>query len=167
MDERLSPAQPTAWFGVIQAGAREHDTTAQIWERIRNYADERSLAIPSNMFTEVNRMRSIATGLTVSSERLMRAADSDAITNAMVGQQIYTRGAEELNALAQLYHVRFELNTISQGEQTSGWYTLDYGGSLPATVGDLEADIEAYGQGLTDAYGVTFVGVGRIEIGAY
>lgn len=167
MTDELRPAAPEAWFGVIQAGARGHETTAQIWDRIRGYAADNNYSIPSDMFSQVNRMRGIASDLAYSSERLMAADRGDVIGPEFVGQQIYQRGAAELNDIAAMYHIRFELVTNTAGVESTDWRNFEYPGSLPASVGDLYDEIESYGQGLSDAYGTEFVGIGNIEIGAF
>lgn len=159
-------AKATAFWGPIQGAARERASTAEIWQAIRDYAASSGTALPSNMFAEVNRMRSLATGLRVSSERLARAKDSDAITSSMIGRQVYGRNDIE-RSLAPAYHVRFELTTHTADGPSTGWYTLEYGGSLPSTVGQLMAEVGYYAEGLADSYGTAFGGLGDIEVGEF
>jgi hypothetical protein len=158
--------KPAAWWGTILAAAREKATTAQVWGAIRDYADQAGLAIPSNLFAEVNRMRSMASGLRVSSERLDRARPSDAITASMIGSQVYQRSPTE-RTLAPLYHVRFEMVSSQAGTTSRDWYTLEYSGALPGTVGSLMDDVLDYALGLSAGYGVEFREVGSIEVGEW
>ena len=166
VDGGSSPARPEAWWGVIQSAARQHATTAGVWTAIKDSAQEWGLALPTDMFSAVNRMRALASGITYASERLMRAAPESAITSEHIGQQIYARSPQEM-ALAPIYHVRFEMHTVTEGVVQTGWYTLEYSGSLPPTVGQLFADVGEYASGLAGAYGVSLSGVGRVEIGAF
>jgi hypothetical protein len=158
--------QPAAWWGSILAAARKRATTAEVWQAIRSYADEAGLQLPPNLFAEVNRMRSLASGLRASSDQLMRARSSDALTSGMIGHQIYQRGGPG-QALAPLYHVRFQMEHQLEGLRSTGWYTLEYSGQLPDTVGDLMDDIAGYAEGLSGTYGVELVGVGTVEIGEW
>lgn len=167
MTDRPPIAPAEAFFGVIQAGARERETTADIWGRIRDYAQTNNVSVPGDMFSEVNRMRGIASGLVRASESFAGADPSAPITADMIGTQLYQRSSADLQELASLYHVRFSMTTISALGPEQNWYTLDYGGSLPGTVGEMLDDVFTYGEGLGDTYGATFQSIDSIEIGAY
>lgn len=165
-DGEQPQVKPAAWWGTILAAARERATTAQVWQAIRDYSDQAGLAIPSNLFAEVNRMRSLASGLRVSSERLGRARPTDSITRAMIGSQVYQRSPTE-RELAPLYHVRFEMLSSAGGVTSRDWYTLEYSGQLPSTVGKLTDDVLDYALGLSAGYGVEFHEIGSIELGEW
>jgi hypothetical protein len=166
-DEPTTTAKAEFWWGAVLASAREHETTAELWQRINDQAASQGVSLPSDIFSQVNRMRGLASGLAYSSELLGRSGNSDAITSGVIGEQIYKRSEADLSELATRYHVRFELTTYSSLGESTDWRTLDYGGSLPGTVGELRDDVEAYAQGLSDSYGAEFGNVGTIEIGAY
>ena len=167
MDEPRPTVKAEYFFGAIQAGAREHETTAQIWDRIRSLAEQEQISIPGDMFSQVNHMRSVASGLTNASEAFGAAPDNAALEGSMIGTQLYQRSSADLLEIAAKYHVRFQMTTVSALGSSTGWYTFDYGGTLPSTKGELLADVEAYGQGLTEGYSVEFDSIGDIEIGAY
>lgn len=159
-------AKPTAFWGPIQGAVRAKASTAEIWQTLRDYASRSGTELPPGMFAEVNRMRSLAAGLRVSSERLGRAREGDAITGSLVGRQIYGRSDME-RSLAPAYHVRFELTTQTADGPQTGWYTLEYGGSLPSTVGQLMAEVGFYAESLADSYGTAFGELGSIELGEF
>lgn len=165
-DPEQPTAKPAAWWGTILAAARERASTAEVWRAIRDYSDQAGLAIPSNLFAEVNRMRSMAAGLRASSARLDRASPSDAITAGMIGRQLYQRSPME-RELAPLYHVRFQMVSTAGGTTSRDWYTLEYSGQLPSTVGALMDDVLDYALGLSSGYGVEFHELGSIEIGEW
>lgn len=165
-DDERTVAQPTAFWGTIERAVRERATTAEVWQAIRDYSAASGLATPPNLFQEVNRLRSLSAANRNAGEALTRAAPSDALTGSMLGSAIYARGGNE-QALAPLYHVRFELTAQTAAESSTSWYTLEYSGGLPATVGDLLGDVFDYGVGLADSYGSSFVSVGRVEITAF
>lgn len=155
-----------AFWGSIMASARQRATTAQVWEAIRSRADELGVRYPSGILADVNRLRSLASGLAETSRRLERARDDQALTGRMIGQQVYAR---DLSAQATVpaFHVRFQLPVTTPEGTRQDWYTLEYGGPLPATVGDLRADLEAYAESLGEDYGVSIGAIGAIEIGAF
>lgn len=165
-DEPARIAKPAAWWGTILAAARERATTAQVWQAIRDYSAQAGVALPPNLFMEVNRMRGLASGLRRASDVLGRSRPDQAITGRMLGQQIYARDPFA-QSLAPSYHVRFEMTTRQAGRSETGWYTLQYDGVLPNTVGRLMDDVLDYATGLSGGYGVEFGGVGTVEIGAW
>lgn len=159
-------AKASAFWGPILGAARMHMTTQDMYRTIRDYAESAGVRLPSDIFSEVNRMRSLATGLARGSERLAKAGPGDALTGRMLGQQIYARSSLE-RSLAPAYHVRFEATMHTpDGPQTS-WYTLEYSGSLPATVGELRAEVGAYAELLGDSYGTAVGELGAIELGEF
>lgn len=167
MTDDVSPtAKPAAFWGSILLAARVHATTAEVWQAIRDYSNAYGVTIPGNMFSEVNRMRSLATSLRTSAELLGSAAPGDAITGSMIGTQLYARSALE-RSLAPAYHVRFELSTTTGEGTSTGWYTLEYEGGLPPTVGDLYHEVATYADSLAGAYGSAVGELGAIEIGAF
>jgi hypothetical protein len=163
--DRIDP-RAAAFWGPIQLAARIGATTAETWAAIRAHAASSGAELPPGMFTAVNTMRSLATGLRRGSEAIERAGPGDAITSRMIGQQLYARSTLE-RSLAPAYHVRFELTTTSAEGVNTGWYTLEYPGSLPATVGDLIAEVSEYAGGLADSYGIHVGELGAIEVGEF
>lgn len=166
-DPEQSAAKPAAWWGRIYALAGEHATTAKIWEGIRSFAAEQGLGIPSNMFSEVNRIRGLASGLVSAGDRLARAADSYVLTSREIGTEIYARGAAAMEA-NPLYHVRFEMTSVRGALETTGTYTLLLGRELEGmTAGELRDTVRTFGADLADSYNQSFVDIGRIVIGAW
>lgn len=165
-DGEPAQAKATAFWGSILLAARVHATTAEVWQAIREAAVGNNVALPADMFSQVNRMRSLATGLRNSGEALARANPDDAITGSMIGTQLYARSALA-HSLDPAYHVRFEMTTTTTEGSVTGWYNLEYQGGLPATVGDLLAEIDAYANGLADSYGAARGDIGQVEIGAF
>lgn len=165
-EERRPAPKPAAFWGPIQAAVRQRATTAEIWDAIRGYAADQNVPLPAGLFGEVNRMRSLAAGLRISSERLASARPDDAITSRMVGTQLYARNALE-RALGPAYHIRFELSTTGPDGPSIGWYTVEYSGGVPATVGQLMAELEQYAEGLADSYGVAVGEIGAVELGEF
>jgi uncharacterized protein YgfB (UPF0149 family) len=160
-------ARAGAFWGSILAGARAGATTAQLWQAIRDEATREGVALPSDVFQQVNRMRHLATGLRRSSDHLGRAGPADAITAADIGQQVYARGPLQ-QQLAPRFHIRFELTTRVAGVEETGWYNMLYDGPLEGTtVAELMDELDAFAEGLSESYTREYVARGRVEIGAY
>lgn len=159
-------AKASAFWGSILLAARVHATTGEVWQAIRDYASSSGTTLPPGMFSEVNRMRTLATSLRSSGERLATANESDALTSRMIGTQLYARNAIERN-LAPAYHVRFEVTTQTSSGPITNWHTLEYSGQLPLTVGDLRYEVGTYAESLMDSYGETMIDVGAVEIGEF
>lgn len=167
MADRSGPvAKPEAFWGSILLSARLHATTAEVWQAIKQYGEQAGVALPPDMFAQVNRMRGLATTLRNSGERLATASPSDALTSRMIGQQVYARNAIE-RSLAPAYHVRFELTTTTDQGSSTGWYTLEYEGNLPATVGELRYEVAQYAESLSGTYGTAVGELGTIELGEF
>lgn len=154
-----------AWWGVVQGAVAERATTAEIWQSIRAFGERNNLEYPPGFFAEVNRIRSTAASLRNASDRLGRAAPTDAITDRMLAPLPYARSSVE-QALASQYHVRVNY-TARQGQETADSYiTLSYN-TLPGTVGELYADAQVATASTVDNYGGELIGLGGIEIGAW
>jgi hypothetical protein len=163
--DRIDP-RAAAFWGPIQLSARINATTAETWAAIRAHVASTGAELPPGMFGAVNTMRSLAVGLRRSSEAIERARPGDAITGRMIGAQLYARSTLE-RSLAPAYHIRFELTTTTAEGTDTGWYTLGYDGALPATVGDLIANVGDYADSLANSYGTHVGAIGAIELGEY
>ena len=160
-------ASPMAWWGRIQGGVSERATTAEIWDAIRNLAAQENIRLPSDMFLQVNTMRSQAAALRNASEALGRASASTPLTSTFLAPLPYGRTAVE-QTLAPAYHVRVEYLARRGNETDHSYVTLDYsGGQLPATVGELYGDAQVATAGLVDTYGGELIELGAIQIGSY
>ena len=151
---------------MITKAAGEHLTTAAVWDRIHAYTESRGLVEPPNLFLEVDRLRGLGSSLTYATERLSRAPDTAPLGADFIADQVYARSSVD-RALTPLYHIRFELTSQAGGIESTGTYTLEWPGELPATVGELRDEIAGYADDLSADYGVTPVAVGAIEVGAF
>lgn len=166
VDDAPPVAKPSAFWGTILLAARVHATTAELWQGIRDAAAMNGVRLPADMFAQVNAMRAIATSIRTSGEAISAAGPEAALEGAMIGRQLYARG-DLARSLAPAYHVRFELTTTTAEGQQTGWYTLEYEGALPATVGDLRYDVGTYADSLAGTYGTAVIDVGAIEVGEF
>ncbi len=165
-DDGRPVLNPLAAWGSVMASARTRLTTAQVWDRIREAFPRDQYRYPATILADVNRLRATAGGLVETSRRLGRAPDDQVLSGRLIAQQIYARG---LNAqeLAPSFHARFSVPVTTPEGTRQEWYTFQYDGALPATVGELRANIAMYAQALGGDYGVDIGEVDDIELGAY
>lgn len=111
-------------------------------------------------------MRSQAAGLRNASDRLSRAAPTEAITSRVLAPLPYSRSGIERD-LAREFHVRVNYTARKGAETESSYITLSYSGELPGTVGDLYADAQLATAATVDTYGGELIGLEGIEIGEW
>lgn len=156
---------PLAAWGSILASARSRLTTAQVWDAIRTAFPREQYRYGSDILGAVNRMRARATGLAETSRLIAKANRGDVLGGRMIGQQIYARSLNDQEK-APVWHVRFQVPVTTPDGTSTDWYTMEYNGVLPATVGDLYDDLDAYADSLGDDYGVSVGAIGAVEFGA-
>lgn len=156
---------PSAWWGVIQASAAAHETTAQMFDRIASEAQRMGLALPSEGAVRFNELRSQAVQLRDASDRLGLAASTDAITHDVIGPLPYAR-TDPAASTIPLYDVRVNYSAVQGGQELESYITLRYTGGLPPTVGDLYAEAQLATEALVEGYGAALTGLGSIQIGA-
>lgn len=163
-DPGESFARPMAWWGVIQAAATEHATTADVWRAITAFGESSGLQYPPDMFAQVNAIRSQAVQLRNASEALGSASSTDALTHDYIARLPYAR-TDPAAAVTPLYDVRVNYTAVQGGQELESYITLRYSGGLPPTVGDLYAEAQLATESLVEGYGAAMTGLGAIQIG--
>jgi hypothetical protein len=148
----------------IRAAATRHETTGQMFDRIRERAEVLGVSLPRDIVTGAARIRSGFTKMTYGSEAIARASDTDALHAGMIGRQAYGRGALG-PADVPTWMVDFQLDVDHGSGSSAEWHHLRYVGSLPATVGALQEDIANYSDLLSMSYNVAVGELGSIMIG--
>ena len=160
-------AKPLAWWGIIQAGVTDRQTTAELWSTIHSYSADHGLAEPPNLWAQVNSLRSASATLRDRGQAFLRADPSLSLSADYIGQLPYARdlGAQ---AVTQRYLARVGfLVTGTQGPDLR-YVTLDIPpGGLPGTVGGLLDEIDLAASDAADAYDETVEGIDSIQIGAW
>lgn len=153
-----------SYFGVVQAATSAHGTTHDVWESIKREAERRGEALPADMFSAVNTLRGMATGLRNASHSLARADATDTILGSHVGILPYGHDPSATGG-PRTFHVRVTYTSVTPdgpGQQT---VTLVYPGNLPATVGELRGEAEMLAAAASMGYEGDFGGIDTIEIG--
>lgn len=153
-----------ALWGPISGAVLARADTATLWATIRDAAARYGVPSLSVSIQDVNAVRSLAVGNRAAMERLQRAAPSDMVTGAMIGQTPLSRSLSD-QARAPEFIVRYlheyEVNGVSETHYMSSIVT----GSLTGTTLDslLNLANEDAEQHALD-YGVEHVGVGDVEL---
>src|SRR5215831_7984622 len=161
----FTPGQKTllAFWGTIQAGVAQRAQTAELWASIRDAAQREGVTLGGASAIDLGRLRSIAAGQRNSMETIQRARSTDAIDSRMIAQDVSARPQAEQD-LAPQFIVRFEHDITIDGQLQTLWRSSVFEGPLPASLSDLRSAIEADAEALAEDYGVTHIGVGRIQI---
>lgn len=164
--EGLGPEYLQYW-GVIRGTAAEHLSTADLWQRIRDYEGNQNVPRPENLLFAVNQMRSAAVAQRNSVEALAALADNAVITSEHVGTEVNARDVIT-RALAPKYFIRYEASIVTPEGEATRWFTLAHDGILPATKGDLNLMIAGDIVDHAAEYEFTVTGAtGRLDITAY
>ena len=151
-------------WGPISGAVLARADTATLWRTIRDAAARYGVSSLNVTIQDVNAVRSLAVGNRAAMERLQRAAPSDGIIGAMIGQTPLARSLSD-QARSPEFIVRYlhayEVNGVQETHYMSSIITGDLQGvtkdSLLATANE---DAEQHALD----YGVEHVGVGEVEL---
>src|SRR6185312_9852393 len=82
---------PQGYWGIIQSAAAQRLTTAALWQQISAFEQAQGITRPGGLFQAVSQMRSLAVSQRRAGESFSAAAESDALTSAMIAQDINAR----------------------------------------------------------------------------
>jgi len=149
---------PAGYWGIIQSAAAQRLTTAALWQQISAFEQAQGITRPGGLFQAVSQMRSLAVSQRRAGESFSAAAESDALTSAMIAQDINARPLGD-QALSPLYVVRFEASVLTDEGQSTQWLSIMFQGTLPATKGELLDAVTDAGLDLSTGYGSVFTGL--------
>lgn len=166
MANPITNPAPQGYWGIIQSAAAQRMTTAALWQQISAFEQAQGITRPAGLFQAVSQMRSLAVSQRVAGQAFATAAESEALTSAMISQDINSRPLGD-QALSPLYVVRFEANLLTNEGSSTQWLSVMFQGTLPATKGDLLGAVTDAGIDLGTGYGSVFTGLtGRVSITA-
>jgi hypothetical protein len=163
-----------AYSGPIAAAVRLRASTSQIWDAIRNAADQVPGGAPLPSVQGVNEIRGLFAQARNATEALSAARDLEertglpqGVTGAMTSTGFRSRSADVLQTAAD-YLVRFERQYVTPlGQAGSQWVTARFpAGQLPATVGELIDSLSTFAPGTGTPTLGNFSGIGSINITA-
>lgn len=165
MDFTPGQLQLLAYWGTIQQAVSERASTADLWASVREVAAAEGVQFIGVSATDMSSLRGLAAGQRNAMETLQAAGPNQAIDATMIATDLSTRNQAAQN-LAPSWLVRFEQDITVGGQLQTVWRTSTIDGFLPATKSDLLSQVTTDAQGMADDYGVTHVGIGRMQISA-
>lgn len=157
--------QLLAYWGNIQAAVSQRASTAELWDAVRQASAAEGVQLIGVSATDMSSLRAIASAQRNAMEQLAALRPDGAITGTMIASDLSARPLAD-QALAPSWIVRFEHDVTINGELQTLWRSSVFEGSLPPTAGALRSAVEGDAGALAEDYGVTHVGVGRIQISA-
>jgi hypothetical protein len=155
------------YWGVIRGATSERLSTADLWQRIRDFEGARNVTRPDQLLFAVNQMRSASVEQRSAVDAISALAENAVITAAHIGTEINARDVLT-RALSPKYYIRYEASIVTAEGESTRWFTLAHDGILPATKGDITAMI---GSDIVDSaaeYDFTLTGAtGALSITAY
>lgn len=158
----------------IYGSAAGHVTTADMFDRITQRAEDLGLPSVGVGAQVISTLRSFASRMVASAERLNASDPSLPINASMLAEPPWSRSTVEQSTMP-VYNVGF-LHTVQndEGETLSVWQTMVFTGGLPSTVGELQEQVAAEAQRLAseatgDSKGTprgTSLGVSQLNIQA-
>lgn len=166
MARREFTPEEAQYWGVIRSAGANRLTTAQLWDRIKEFEQNRGITRPASMFTAVSSMRSLATQARTASASLTGADEQTVIGAQHISPEINARPLNEFQA-APKYIVRFGARVTTAGGEARRWLSMIFHGSLPGTKGDLMRFLTLQAPALGFGYGELISGTtGDVEITA-
>lgn len=148
-----------AYWPQIEYAAQARMTTADLWGVLRDHADELGLSSPGVTLRGVNELRSLATSIQASADRLERADPSARLDSRLVSEAPWGRSLAERDALP-MFQVRYQHTTIGPNGPETSWRTSVIRGQVPRTVQDLMDAVAEDAEMLANKYGHEHVGTG-------
>lgn len=137
----LNPRQQKAlgtYWGVIQAAAAQHMTTADLWAAIRGAAEAAGLESPGVNAADISTLRGYAGAMVRAADALAASEPSLGLTSSMIATAPWARSLAEQN-LNPMFQATFKITGLSPtGSPVEGWLTSVFNTeTLPDTVGGL------------------------------
>ena len=151
------------YWNEISAAANDRATTADLWSRIRDQADQLGLSSPGVSVQGVNELRRLATSIERSGRALTKASETSGIEPGMIGEAPWSRALQDRGGIG-IFQVRYKHSFIDSEGLQSEWRTSVFNNGLPATVGELRANIIEDANQLANKYKVEHVGTDFLRI---
>lgn len=161
----LTPSQRELlqYWGTIEAAVSAKATTADLWTAVNAAAEAAGNPLSDITAADMSVVRGYANAIQRAAEALNSAESGTTIDNSMIAEAPWARSAAEQNVLGA-WQVRFEMTTVENGVETTGWFTTLFEGALPATTDLLGQAVEEDAANLAADYDVGFGGIGRLQI---
>lgn len=147
------------WYNLVSDAARAGFTVTDTIQLANQVATDLGGSLSFSENTAISQLYGFARREINAGIALEAGAPEQAIDTNMVSTPAYARDLQEQNTYP-LYHVRFEYTYIDQaGNEQTGYRTSVFPDELPATIGELEADVQDDAEGMAAKYGHQLVSV--------
>jgi hypothetical protein len=162
------PRAAFQFYGAARGAVAQRASTADFYSALRNAGATFGAGQGGLTFGDVNAIRSAAAQERNSAERFQRMPDANAIDASQISRAPYGRSLEA-QASMPIYQVGINLTTINKetGESVNRYTTAQFTGQLPATKGELLAQVQQDAQALADNYDEFYIDHSVIEIRAF
>lgn len=151
------------YWGVIQQSVAQRLSTAELWQSVREAAAADGYDISGAGAIDMGTLRSLAASQREADAMLARASPDVGLQASMIGTDL--AGFLRPNASASpQWLVRFQHNTIEDGQDVQHWRTSLFTGALPPTKADLLAQLDADGELLSQDYNSDHISIGDVAI---
>lgn len=161
----LSEAEIRAlpYWSAIRNAAAQHQTTAVLWENIRDIQERYGGVAPGPTVQGVSQLRGIAGSIVRTADELAGLPDTKTLRGFTIPRAPWARPTAVQRANPR-YQVQFQ-HTFSTGEdEVTQWRTITFEGRLPRTVGDLREQLDQDVLSLSDDYNVEHLDASNFQI---
>jgi len=161
----LSPdaQKALAYWGVIELAAETRATTADMWEWIRQSAEEVGLAKPGVTVRGVQELRGRAGQIQEAARKFGLLPDSTRVRGEHVAVPPWARDPGAMKAQPK-FAVRFK-HTFTEGGITKvEWRTSVFTGKINHTAGRLRSDVELDAQNMAAKYNTEHGDVSDLQV---
>src|SRR5215471_1367469 len=146
-----------AWNEIV-AGVSGRLTTSDLWSAAQSSLAAQGIDPAGTTIQDMNGLRAMANTMRLSEHLIGRADPGDVIGPDLIGRAPWSASLEA-QAAGTTWEVRWEQVGVNEfGETETYWRTSEYTGTLPSTLEDLYADLDAEGADTEDRYGISHAG---------
>jgi len=163
MDLTPSQRELMQYWGTIENAVSVRASTADLWTAVSAAAEAAGNPLTDVSAADMSVLRGAAARVRNAAEVLASVTQDTALNVTMIAEAPWSRPLAEQNAMPA-WQVRFQMTTIEDGNEVTGWYTTLFEGALPDTTELLTAAVEEDGNAIAGSYDVGFGGIGSLQI---
>lgn len=147
MAHKTVPPEFAKYWPIIRSTTMQKLSTAQTWEKIREWEAQRGIVRPKGIVPAISTMRSLGVRARIAGERLAALPDHAPITAEHIAPEINARPLNQ-QALNPKYIARFRVSVVTAAGTALRWLSYVFHGKLPRTKGQLMQFITLQAPGL-------------------
>ncbi len=136
MAPRTVPPEFAKYWGIIRSSTMAKLTTAQTWDKIREWEAQNGIVRPPGIVPAISSLRSLGAQARVAAERLAALPNEARIRAEHISPEINARPLNQ-QVLAPKYIARFRVSVVTAAGTALRWLSFVFHGRLPGTKGAL------------------------------